>query len=271
VADADTTSAELRLAQLRGWLAGHDRVVVAFSGGVDSTLLLRVAFDVLGDRVEAVTARSASLPASEAADATRLAARIGVAHRFIATGELDDPRYAANDRDRCYFCKQELFTKLAQLVDDAAGVVVCTGAIADDAREYRPGQRAADEAGVRAPLAEVGFSKAEVRAASRLLGLPTAAKPAYACLASRIPHGTEVTTANLAQVERAEAALHALGILDVRVRHHGDHARIEVPLPQVAGLESAPLRAQVVAAVRAAGYSTVEVDPAGYRPAGLIA
>ncbi len=262
---------DLRLDALRHWLGAHHHLIVAFSGGVDSTLLLRVAVDVLGDRVEAVTARSPSLPASEAADAVRLAAHIGARHRFFETAELDDPRYAANDRDRCYFCKQELFAKLAELVATADGALVCTGAIADDAREYRPGQRAAGEAGARAPLAELGFSKAEVRAASRALGLPTADKPAYACLASRIPHGTAVTAQNLGQVEVAEAALHALGIVDVRVRHHGTHARIEVPLPQVAGLQTEPLRSQVVAATVAAGFTTAEVDPAGYRPAGLIA
>lgn len=262
---------DARLAELRAWLALHDRVIVAFSGGVDSTLLLRVAAEVLGDGAEAVTARSASLPASEAADAERLAALIGARHRFIETGELADPRYAANDRDRCYFCKQELFTQLEALVADAADTLVCTGAIADDAREYRPGQRAAAEAGVRAPLAELGFTKPEVRAASRALGLPTADKPAYACLASRIPHGTPVTAAALAQVEAAEAALHRLGIRDVRVRHHGSHARIEVPKAQVAALTAEPLHATVTRAVRDAGYDTVEVDPSGYRPAGLIA
>lgn len=268
-----STSLDDRVAQLRDWLSdlGAPRLIVAFSGGVDSTFLLRVAVDELGDRVEAVTARSASLPASEAAQAHALAALIGARHRFIATDELDDPRYVANDRDRCYFCKQELFTKLDDLVGAAGGAVVCTGAIADDAREYRPGQRAATEAGVRAPLAELGFTKGDVRAASAALGLPTATKPAYACLASRIPHGTQVTATDLLQVETAEAALHALGILDVRVRHHGGHARIEVPLARVSELLDEPLHARVIAAVTAAGYATVEVDPAGYRPAGLIA
>ena len=258
----------VKVEALRTWLIRRERVVVAFSGGVDSTFLLSVAAETLGERAEAVTARSPSLPRAEADAATALAAAIGVRHRFIDTGELDDPRYVANDRERCYYCKAELFGHLADLA--AEGVTICTGAIADDASDYRPGERAAGEAGVHAPLAECGFTKAEVRAASQALGLPTWDKPASACLASRIPHGTPVSAEALGRVERAEAALHALGVRDCRVRHHDDLARIEVPLADLPALCGPERRAAVLAAVRGAGYRHVTIDLAGYRPAGSI-
>ncbi len=264
-----TSDVDGKLARLRADLAGMGRCVVAFSGGVDSTFLLQVAHEVLGERALAITARSESLPVAEAREAESLAARIGARHEWIDTRELSNPRYVRNDADRCYHCKTELFTHLRRIAEAHAGAVVVYGELADDAADFRPGRRAAREFGVRAPLADAGLTKAEVRVLSRRCGLPTADKPALACLASRIPHGTEVTAERLAQVERAEAGLHALGFPGVRVRHHGDVARIEVAAERMLDLCTPPVREQALAAVRAAGFRWAAVDLAGYRPGGL--
>lgn len=260
---------EDRQARLRQLLAGFERCVVAYSGGVDSAYLLAEAHAVLGERAVGVTARSASLPAEELRAAVDLARAIGARHETIDTQELADPRYAANAPDRCYFCKSELFTRLEAIAKARPGTVVAYGELADDAGDYRPGAQAAREFGVRAPLAEAGLTKADVRELSRRIGLPTAEKPAMACLSSRVPYGTAITSALLGQVERAEAALHALGFADVRVRHHGDVARIEVPRERIAELASDPVRTQVQEAVRAAGFRWVTVDLAGYRRGSL--
>lgn len=260
---------DAKLASLSALLAGCPRVLVAFSGGVDSTLLLAVAFDVLGDRATAVTARSASLAAEELREARALAAQIGARHLVLDTDELANPAYAANAPDRCYHCKTELFAQMARLADDHPDTVVVYGELADDAADVRPGRLAARERGVRAPLAEAGLTKADVRELSRRRGLPTADKPAMPCLSSRIPHGTPITPLLLAQVERAEAALHRLGFPAVRVRHHGDIARIEVPADRLLDLASDPVRTAVLAAVRAAGFRHVALDLAGYRSGNL--
>jgi len=258
---------EERLPVLRKILAGIGRSVVAFSGGVDSTFLLRVAHDVLGEDVTAVTAVSPSLPATEREQAVALARLIGARHLLVPTSEMLDPGYRANDGRRCYFCKRELFRALLDLAP-ADGRVLLYGAITDDLGDDRPGMRAAAEAGARAPLLEAGLSKALVRQLSRQLGLPTWDKPAMACLASRIPVGTPVTADALSRVEAAEEAVRSLGYRQVRVRHHGEGAHVELDSGDVARALRAPDRERIIGAVLGAGFERVVIDPEGYQPGG---
>ncbi len=246
------------------------RVLVAFSGGVDSTLLLKVAHDALPDGVLAVTALSETTPAHEQADAVRLAAAIGVPHRTVVTRELDQPDFTANPPEKCYVCKRLRFGQLVDLAADAGYAEVIDGENADDESDYRPGSKAARELGVRSPLKEAGLTKAEVRELSRRLGLPTWNKPAYACLASRIPYGQPITAEKLRQVDAAEDALRALGITGaVRVRHDNGTARIEVAPDDIPRLAADPLRRQAVTAIRAVGFSFVTLDLEGYRQGSL--
>jgi len=240
-------------------------LVVAYSGGVDSACLAVFAHRVLGPRALAVTADSESLSAEQRELALEVARRFGFAHRLVRTGETQDPLYVRNDADRCYHCKRHLFERLRPLAEAEGYAYVAYGLIRDDLSDFRPGQRAAAEAGARAPLAEAGLSKPEVRALSRELGLPTAELPASPCLASRLPYGTPVTLAALARVERAEAALRALGFRELRVRHLGETARVELAASELAGLDAPGRREAVVAAVSAAGYLGVLIDPEGYR------
>ncbi len=244
------------------------RVLVAFSGGVDSTLLLAVAVGCLGENVLAVTGLSPSVPAAEREEAAALARRLGARHQFIETTELERPGYVANAADRCYFCKSELFERLGKLARVEGCAWVLDGANVDDLGDVRPGREAAREYGVRSPLVEAGLGKADIRELSRALGLPTWEKPAMACLASRIPHGIPVTIERLTQVEKAEAGLRALGFRQVRVRHHETIARIELPPEERGRLLDASLASAAVERVKAAGYQYVVLDLEGYRPGG---
>lgn len=243
-------------------------VVVGYSGGVDSVFLARIALDELGpSRVLAVTGTSASVPSWMEDTAREVAARFGIPWLELETREMEDPRYAANPSNRCYFCKSELWGRLSALAQERGFAVVIDGANADDAGDHRPGARAAEENAVRSPLLEAGLTKEEIRTWSRELGLPTWDQPAAPCLASRIPYGLAVTPERLRQVESAEAALRALGFRDFRVRHHDEVARLEVHPSELHRVREQ--RGRVADAVRAAGFRRVLVDLQGYRRGAL--
>ncbi len=244
-------------------------LLVAFSGGVDSTFLAAVAHDVLGDDVAAVTGLSPSVPASEAEEAEKLAKRIGIRHLTIETREMDSADYVENSPDRCYYCKDELFGRLRSLAQDMGIAQVLDGSNADDEGDYRPGRRAAARHGVRSPLAEVGLTKDEIRALSKQRGLPTWDKPAMACLASRVPYGMPITVEALRRIESAEAFLQSLGVRQLRVRHHGDVARIEADGQGMDILMQAGNRRAVVERLRSLGYLYVTLDMGGFRSGSL--
>lgn len=257
-------------AALHAWLGTHGPVLVAYSGGVDSSYLASAALDALGpDRMLAVLGRSASVPASQRADARALAGRLGLPLVEVDTRELDDPRYAANPVTRCYYCKTELWARLA-LIARARGLTLVDGTNRDDLDDHRPGARAAAEHGVRSPLADCGLGKQDIRVLSAARGLPTWDQPSAPCLASRLPYGTAVTPARLARVEAAEAALRAAGVVgDLRVRDHGDVARVELAPALLDTWLTSAYRARLAAAVRSAGYAHVAVDLRGFRSGSL--
>ena len=256
--------------ELLAWLRANGPVLLGFSGGVDSAYLASVAVEALGVHgVLAVIGRSASYPAEQWRTARAVAAQCGVPVLELDTRELEDLRYAANPSDRCFFCKAELWSRLVPLAVER-GMLVIDGTNADDLGDWRPGARAAAEAGVRSPLAELGFAKAEIRERSAARGLATAQAPSAPCLASRIPYGTPVTAARLSQVERAEASLRALGVTgDLRVRYHGVLARVELNPAQLDGWADPTRLARVRDAVLGAGFERVALDLRGFRSGSL--
>ena len=242
-------------------------MLIGFSGGVDSTFLSALAFQTLGKRALAVTIDSPFLARAELREARALARLIGIRHRVITLDPLDDARLANNPPDRCYHCKQLDFSRLRAVARRAGLACVCDGSNADDCKDYRPGSRATRELGVCSPLQTFGFTKADIRAASRRLGLPTADKPAMACLASRFPYGTLITRAALNVIERAEETLHGLGFRQCRVRLHGDVGRIELAPTDLR--RALACRDAIVAGLRAAGLSYIALDLQGYRMGSL--
>jgi uncharacterized protein len=245
-------------------------VAVAFSGGIDSTVVAQAAFLALGERAVAVTADSPSVPRGELAEAVELARLIGIPHRIVRTEEFQDPDYLRNDGARCYYCKSELYDRIERLLPELGVSVVCSGANLDDRGDYRPGLTAAAEHAVRHPLQEAGFTKADVRALARAWGLPTWDKPASPCLSSRLAPGLAVTPERTGRVERAEAYLRGLGLRECRVRYHeGDLARVEVPPGELPRLAEVSVREGLVRHFRELGFKFVTLDLEGFRSGSL--
>ena len=254
--------------RLRALLKEMEGCVIGFSGGVDSALLFAVAVEVLGNRALAVTATSKTYPERELSEARELAAAIGGRHRVIVSEELDIVEFRENPRNRCYYCKRELFGKLRAIADEEGLIFVLDGTNIDDAGDHRPGRAAAEELGVRSPLEEAGFSKQDIRDLSRTLNLPTWDKPAFACLSSRFPYGTSITPERVSQVGLAEESLRSLGFRTIRVRYHGSVARIELGAPEFE-MATGSHRDEVVTRVKEAGFTYVALDLQGYRTGAM--
>ena len=266
----DDASADAKLAHMQDILRSLKRVAVAFSAGVDSTFVLKVAADTLGaENVLAVTAKSESLPGAEFDQARQLADSIGVELVVIQTNEFDNPLYLTNPVDRCYHCKNDLYEKIAKLAADRGFRAILSGTNADDYADYRPGMRAAHEHDVHSPCAEAGMSKSDIRTLSRQLGLPTHDKPAMPCLASRVPYGQPITPEKMHQIDQAETYLRSLGFEPCRVRHHGNMARIELAAEDIQQATEPQNRNKIDAAFRKLGFNYVAIDLRGFRTGSL--
>jgi uncharacterized protein len=251
-------------------LRGLQSIVVAFSGGIDSALILKAAVLAVGpERVLAVTGRSPSVPSAELTDVTRLAAEIGAAHEFLDTREFDNPRYLANPTNRCYFCKTELYSNLVAWARARRFAAVVSGVNADDLGDFRPGLKAADEHGIHAPLAACEITKAELREMAAALGLSIHDKPASPCLSSRVQYGEPITPEKLRRIDEAETFLRELGFRECRVRHHENLARIEVPVAELERFADAGLRGRIDARLREIGYQYVTLDLRGFRTGSM--
>ena len=266
---ANATELSAKRDALHARLKASERLIVAFSGGVDSSYLAYAAREALGEDCLAVTAISPSYPRSHRDMAERVAREFEIPHRFVETAEMESAAYRSNAPDRCFHCKTELFDRLDGLCDELGFKAIAYGVNTDDLGDFRPGQRAAEEHGVLSPFLEVGLSKLEIRALSRAAGLPTADLPASACLSSRLPYGTEVTPERLAQVEEGEERLRALGFRQVRLRHHGDLARVEIDPSELPRALDAEVTRAIVAAIKPLGFRWVSLDLEGYRMGSL--
>lgn len=258
-----------KLQQLKKVLTKMKSALIAYSGGVDSTFLLKVAHDALGDKVLAVTAKSLTYPTVEIEKAKEIAAGMGVKHLIVTTDELSNSKFTSNPLDRCYWCKKELFTKLGKVAKKYKLNYILDGSNHDDIKDFRPGMKAAREFGIRSPLKEAGLRKTEIRSLSKKLGLPTWNKPQLACLASRFPYGTNITKENLTVVNKAEEFLRKNGIKQVRVRHHNNIARIEVSRDELGKLMQKKFSNRIANKFKCLGYKYITVDLEGYRTGSM--
>ncbi|MCB2306917.1 ATP-dependent sacrificial sulfur transferase LarE [Clostridium estertheticum] len=260
---------EMKFQKLKDSIQGLKSVAIAYSGGVDSTFLLKVAADVLGNKVIAITAKSTTYPEREFKEAVKYIGDIGAKHIVIISEELEIEGFAKNPIDRCYFCKKELFSKVRKVADDNNINAVLDGSNADDVSDYRPGMKAANELRVISPLKDAGLTKDNIRELSKRLGLPTWNKPAFACLSSRFPYGNEITVEKLSMVERAEQFLLDLGFRQIRVRHHGDIARVEVNVQERNKFFSTEMMDKVANELKNIGFKYVTLDLLGYRTGSM--
>lgn len=266
---AAVVSLEEKERTLRALLKSYESLIIAFSGGADSAYLAYVANSELGDRALAVTGDSASYPTFQRELADRLTRQFGIHHEIILTKEFEDTNYTSNPPNRCYYCKTELYTRLNDLRRRRGFAIICDGSNADDVGDYRPGRLAAREIDVRSPLEECRLTKAEIRELSRRAGLPTWDEPASACLSSRVPYGQVVTIEKLSMVDKAEITLKGMGFRQVRVRHHGDVARIEVACEELSRALNPEMAARMSSALKALGFKYVALDLDGYRSGSL--